>query len=54
MTRRVNPSRLGRRWCALLDRERADADVRLGEEGAEFVSGYQAGLCMAQAVIRKG
>jgi len=52
MGRRVNVSRLMRRWCVLLDREQQE----LGPvgESEEWLTGYRAGLCAARTLIRKG
>jgi hypothetical protein len=52
MGRRVNVSRLTRRWCGLLDREQQEPGP--AGESEEWLTGYRAGLCAARTLIRKG
>jgi hypothetical protein len=52
MGRRVNVSRLTRRWCVLLDREQQEPAP--AGESDEWLTGYRAGLCVARTLIRKG
>jgi hypothetical protein len=52
MGRRVNVSRLTRRWCVLLDRVQQEPGP--AGESDEWLTGYRAGLCAARTLIRKG